>query len=119
MRLLAIGAAAMVAVGSASAQCYTFGSSTTCFDAKSGNSYTTYRSEGYSSTYGSNMRTGSRWSQQSYSYGQTESGYGNTQTFGTASDGSRWQMQQYRTPYGSSVSGYDSDGSYFSDWYGY
>ena len=68
-----IAGIAALTIGSASASCSSVGNYTSCSD---GNTYTTFGN----TTYGSNARTGSTWSQT------TMGGY----TYGTDSKGNSW-----------------------------
>jgi len=77
------------------ASCTTFGITTTCSD---GNSYSIIGN----SVYGSNSRTGSRWSQTKI---------GNS-IYGRASNGNSWS----RTQFGNTVFGTDSRGKTYSYW---
>jgi len=72
-KILLTAIVAVTLATSASASCYRYGNYVSCSD---GNSYTTIGN----STFGSNSRTGSTWSQS------TIGGY----TFGTDSQGNSW-----------------------------
>lgn len=95
--------------GGALAQSTCFGSDSfkTCTDA-SGNSYTISKFGNSTLLQGNNARTGSSWSQQSYTYGNT------TQTYGQSADGDSWNMTQFASPSGTQYFGTDSDGNSFS-----
>lgn len=67
----------------AQAQCVGSGSLQTCFDS-SGNSYTINRMGNYTHMDGNNSRTGSNWSQDSYSSGNI------TNHWGRAANGNSW-----------------------------
>lgn len=91
LKVLAIsGVAFGINIGVASASCTTVGTYTTCSD---GNTYNKIGN----TTYGSNARTGSTWSQTQI---------GNT-TYGTNSEGKTWS----NTRIGNSTFGTDSDGN--------
>lgn len=77
----------------------------TCYDG-TGNSYTVNKLG--SSTYldGYNAQTGSTWSQQSHTFGNT------TQHTGTT-NGNNWNMTQTQNGFGQTFSGTDSDGNSF------
>lgn len=77
-------AAFMLVSTQAYADC--FGSSTyqTCYDLQSGNNYTIQRYGNTTMMQGSNSRTGSNWSQESYSFGNTTNHYGRDK------DGNSW-----------------------------
>lgn len=62
--------------GEAAAACYGSDSYQTCYDAQSGNNYTVQRYGNTTTMYGSNAETGSTWSQQSYSFGNSTTHYG-------------------------------------------
>lgn len=51
--------------GQASATCVGSDAFQSCYDVQSGNNYTVHRSGNTTQVYGSNIRTGSHWSQQS------------------------------------------------------
>lgn len=106
MKMMTMTACAVALMGVASAQCYTYGTVTSCFDAQSGNSYTTYNFGNQSQTIGSNYRTGSRWSQNTIRVTPDYSA-----TFGQASNGAQWTQNSLNTGYGTSVFGQDSSGS--------
>ncbi|MAE36059.1 MAG: hypothetical protein CMH97_12685 [Oceanospirillaceae bacterium] len=89
------------------AGCYGNDSLKTCYD-DSGNSYTVSKFGNQTTVQGTNSRTGSAWSSQSTTIGNT------TYQTGTAADGGQWNQTiqtfgdtQYR-------SGTDSDGNYFN-----
>lgn len=111
MKLYAISAALLSAMSlPAHAQCVGSSSYYNCYDSSSGNSYTVQDYGGQTYMTGSNTRTGSSWSQQSYDLGG-----GMTSTYGRSSDGGNWNMTT--TDYGngySTYSGTDSDGNYVS-----
>lgn len=77
----------------------------TCFDAPSGNSYSVNKLGDSTYMNGYNSNTGSTWSQNSHTFGDT------TQIYGTASDGSYWN--ETITP--NAVYGTDSSGNSFYD----
>jgi hypothetical protein len=76
-------AALAFAAANASAVCYGSAERRTCYD-DAGNSYTTTKIGSVSTTSGYNARTGSNWSQQSQTYGNT------TYMSGTAANGKQW-----------------------------
>lgn len=77
----------------------------TCTD-NSGNSYTVNRLGDSTYTDGYNAQTGSSWSQQSHTYGNT------TQHTGVT-NGNSWNMTQTQNGYGQTFSGTDSQGQSF------
>jgi len=111
MRVLTLSAVAfllVVATPAAAQSCVGSDTLRTCID-QYGNSYTTTRMGNSSTTYGSNTRTGSNWSQQSYRMGNT------TTTYGSDARGRTWNSTT--TPYG--TYGTDSQGnSFYSPNYG-
>lgn len=84
MKRIAIAAAVMILAGPASATCFGTGAFQTCSDTRTGNNYTIQRYGNTTTMQGYNTRTGSRWSQNSYTYGN------NTQHHGRDSNGNRW-----------------------------
>lgn len=80
----ALIALAAIAPASAQTNCYGTGSFRTCTDLSSGNSYSINRIGNLTTMEGSNPRTGSRWSMQSNTIGNT------TFNNGTASNGAAW-----------------------------
>jgi hypothetical protein len=90
-----------------SANCIGSGSFYTCNDA-SGNSYTVQRYGNTTSVQGYNSQTGSTWSQDSHSYGNT------TQTYGRSATGDSWNSTTIRTPGMSNTFGMDAQGNSFS-----
>ena len=68
----------------ASANCVGTNSFQTCYDYQSGNQYDIQRFGNTTIMEGSNPRTGSRWTQESTTYGNT------TYHDGTDSNGNRW-----------------------------
>lgn len=91
----------------ANAACYGSGSFQNCYDS-SGNSYTVQRFGNTTMMNGYNSNTGSSWSQNSQTYGNT------TYHNGTASNGNSWNMNEQR--YGGTrfLNGTDSQGNSFS-----
>lgn len=82
-------AAAFMLAGSASANCVGTAEFQTCYDSQSGNNYSIQRFGNTTMMQGSNSRTGSRWSQDSYSFGNS------TQHYGRDSNGNRWSQSCY------------------------
>lgn len=60
----------------AAAACYGSDSYQTCYDSESGSNYTVQRHGNTTMMHGSNPRTGSSWSQDSYSFGNSTMHYG-------------------------------------------
>lgn len=89
MKCFAVAAGMIMLAGSASASCFGTGAFQTCSDTRSGNNYTIQRYGNTTSMQGYNTRTGSRWSQDSYSFGNS------TQHYGRDSDGNRWSQSCY------------------------
>lgn len=83
-----VAAAALTVSATAFANCTTYGNTTNCYDAQSGNSYNTQTYGDTSITRGSNSRTGSSWSQKSNTVG------GSTYHRGTDSDGDSWRSRE-------------------------
>lgn len=109
MRHLMIAAAVLLSPSMASATCTGTGNYRYCTD-NSGNSYSINRYGNSTQMQGSNARTGSNWSQQSYRNGNT------TQTYGNDSQGNSWSSTS--TPTG--TFGTDSSGrSFYTPNYGY
>lgn len=96
-------------VSSANAAC--FGSDTmySCNDPQSGNSYQVNKLGNSTYMTGNNSSTGSTWRQDSSTFGNT------TYQNGTSSDGSTWrQTIQNNGAFGTTYSGTDSQGKYYS-----
>lgn len=106
MRLL-LAAAAVVCCSPAMADCIGSGSIRSCTD-DSGNSYDTYDSGSFSSTYGRNTRTGSTWSQDTTRTGNS------TFTSGRDADGNTWNVDTYSSGGMLMVTGRDSSGNTIS-----
>ncbi len=106
MKLIKLAFAVLLSlnVGIASANCYGSANMYNCYDAQSGNSYNVFKSGNSTYMQGYNAGTGSSWSQQSNTIGNT------TFMNGTSSSGSSWN--QTITP--NSVYGTDSRGNYYS-----
>ncbi|TFH85235.1 hypothetical protein EQG41_18140 [Billgrantia azerbaijanica] len=87
MRSLITAAAILAAALSspAMAGCSSFGSSTNCYDAQSGNRYSIQEYGNTTIMRGSNPRTGSRWSQRSNTIG------GSTYHRGRDAQGNSWR----------------------------
>lgn len=91
----------------ANAACYGSGTFQNCYD-DSGNSYTVQRYGNTTHLDGYNSRTGSRWSQESNTFGNT------TYHNGRAANGQTWNMQEQRIGNNRFITGTDSDGNSFS-----
>jgi hypothetical protein len=106
MRLIGFAAAmaAFLMTGAANAGCIGSGSFQTCNDA-SGNSYTVNRFGNTTTMNGYNSQTGSTWSQNSNTVGNT--------TFhnGTSSDGNSWNLTDQRIGSSRNIFGTDSRGN--------
>lgn len=89
------------------AACSGSGNFYNCSDS-SGNSYSVQRYGNQTHMQGYNFDTGSSWSQNSTSYGNT------TITNGFDADGNSWNMTQQKIGNSTITSGFDSDGNYFS-----
>lgn len=107
MRIIMLASAVLLASASAQAAC--FGSSTfsTCSD-NNGNNYTVQRYGNSTIMNGYNPNTGSSWSQNSQTFGNS------TYTNGFDADGNSWNMRQQRIGNSTYYSGTDSDGNSFS-----
>ena len=90
-------------IGVAAANCVGTANSYNCYDGRSGNSYNVQKYGNSSYMQGYNAGTGSTWSQQSNTYGNS------TFMNGTSSSGSSWN--QTITP--NAVYGTDSRGNSF------
>lgn len=107
--LIAMTAAVVLAFStSAISNCTTFGSSTSCYDAQSGNSYNIQRYGNSTYMQGRNSSTGSSWNQNSHTYGNT------TYHNGHSADGQSWSGST--STYGSTSyqRGIDSNGNSYS-----
>ncbi len=89
------------------ANCIGTGAFRTCTDS-SGNNYTINDFGSTTTMQGYNSRTGSTWSQNSTTMGNT------TIHNGYSSDGGNWNMTQQRLGGTTITNGFDSDGNYFS-----
>jgi hypothetical protein len=107
MRILILATAVMLASASAHAACIGSGTLSTCYD-NNGNTYTVQRLGDSTFVNGHNSNTGSSWSQNSQTVGNS------TFTNGTDADGNAWNMQQQRVGNSTLYSGRDSDGNSFS-----
>lgn len=101
---LAASLALMLTAGTASAACFGSGAFQNCTDG-AGNNYTVNRFGNTTIMNGSNARTGSTWSQQSNSFGNT------TTHSGTASDGGSWNLMEQRAGSSRFITGTDSNGN--------
>lgn len=99
---------AFVLAGAAHANCVGTDSFKTCTDPQSGNSYTISKFGNTTNMNGFNRRTGSRWSQQSSTLGNS------TYHNGYSSDGGRWSVTESQYGNSSYYSGYDSKGNTIS-----
>ena len=100
---LATSLALMMMVGTASAACIGSGSFQSCTD-NSGNSYSVNRFGNSTFMNGTNSRTGSTWSQNSNTFGNT------TMHSGRSSDGGNWNLTEQRMGSSRSITGTDSNG---------
>ncbi|MHC2359061.1 hypothetical protein ACVIOG_001202 [Rhizobium leguminosarum] len=91
----------------AQATCFGTGSFRTCSDSN-GNTYNIQKFGNSTNMQGYNAETGSSWSQNSQTYGNS------TYSTGRAADGNSWNMNQRRIGNTTVYSGTDSDGNYFS-----
>lgn len=71
------------------AGCTGTGSYRTCYDAQSGNTYQIQKYGNTTTMNGYNSRTGSHWTQNSYTYGN------NTLNSGVDADGNSWNSSCY------------------------
>jgi len=96
-------------VNGANADCFGSESIYSCNDIQSGNTYQVNKFGNTTNMNGYNSRTGSAWSQNSSTYGNT------THQNGTSSNGKTWnQTIQDNGAFGTTYSGIDSEGSYYS-----
>ncbi|MHB9446938.1 hypothetical protein ACYG9R_09200 [Mesorhizobium sp. RSR565B] len=107
MKRLLIALVLLSSTSLAHAACFGSDAFKTCTD-NSGNSYNVQHYGNTTNVTGYNSNTGSNWSQNSTSFGNT------TVTNGTAADGNSWNMQQQRVGNSTFYSGTDSDGNAFS-----
>lgn len=98
---------AMAASSAAQAACTGTRAFSTCYD-DSGNSYTVMRYGSTTQMDGYNSRTGTSWSQTSFTYGSF------TDHTGYTSNGGHWQMTQQRIGNISYYTGTNAQGEYFS-----
>lgn len=89
MKSIAIATAMTLLASAASATCFGTDSFQTCYDSDSGNNYSIQRFGNTTTMQGSNSRTGSRWSQESYSFGNS------THHYGRDADGNSWNTNCY------------------------
>jgi hypothetical protein len=106
-KLASAALATILLAAPAYAQCYGTGNFRTCNDS-AGNSYNIQQYGNTTYMQGNNARTGSNWSQNSTSFGNT------TIHSGQASNGNSWSMTEQSYGGITSRSGTDSDGNYFS-----
>ncbi|BCG83090.1 hypothetical protein [Mesorhizobium sp. 113-3-3] len=104
MKSLVIVIGLLLAPVSAQAACFGSDAFKTCTD-DNGNSYNVQHFGNTTNMTGYNANTGSTWSQNSNTFGNT------TITDGTAADGNTWHMQQQRIGNSTFYSGSDSDGN--------
>ncbi|TPI56828.1 MULTISPECIES: hypothetical protein [unclassified Mesorhizobium] len=107
MKILLMAMVLAIAPTSLQAACFGSHAFKTCTD-ENGNSYNIQHYGNTTNMTGYNANTGSTWSQNSNTFGNT------TITNGTAADGGAWHMQQQRIGNSSFYSGTDSDGNAFS-----
>lgn len=107
MRIVLLASAVFLASASAHAACVGTSGFSTCYD-NSGNSYTVQRLGGSTFVSGHNSNTGSSWSQNSQTIGNS------TFTNGRDAGGNSWNMQQQRIGNSTFYNGRDSDGNSFS-----
>jgi hypothetical protein len=100
---LSVSAVAVSICMPAFANCFGSANNYNCFDARTGNSYSVQKYGNSTQMQGYNSGTGSSWSQNSQTYGNT------TNVYGTASNGSSWN--QTITP--NATYGTDSRGNSF------
>lgn len=77
-------ATTILLASTASATCYGSDAFKTCYDTQSGNSYTVNKLGNTTYMNGNNSNTGSSWSQESHTFGNT------TQHYGRDSEGNNW-----------------------------
>ena len=92
-------------ISGAEAACIGTDSLSTCYDS-SGNSYTVQRFGNYTTMNGTNAYTGSSWSQDSVTMGDT------TFHSGRAANGNSWNVELQRIGDSTFYSGRDSQGNY-------
>lgn len=109
MRLISAAFIALMLVsGPAAADCVGTDTFKTCYD-DSGNTHDINKIGNTTYLEGHNSRTGSNWSQESRTIGNT------TYHSGRAADGDRWSSTEQRIGNMRFISGQDSDGNYFSE----
>lgn len=107
LRLIACSIILSVAlVSPAAAACFGTGSLQTCYD-ESGNSYSVSRFGNNTIVNGHNSRTGSSWSQQSSTFGNTTYHSGQT-------NGQSWNATDQRLGNMRMIYGTDSNGNHFN-----
>jgi hypothetical protein len=104
--MLAVLAALNLSAGTANAVCYGSGSFSNCYDS-AGNSYTVQRFGNQTVMNGYNAETGSTWSQNSTTLGNTTLHTGET-------NGNSWNMTDQRMGNMRSIYGTDSRGNSFN-----
>lgn len=102
--LYAASVVGLMTVG-AEAACFGSGAFSTCSDG-AGNRYNVQRYGNTTNLKGYNSRTGSSWSQNSTTFGNT------TIHSGRSADGGSWRIQQQRIGGSTFYSGHDSQGNY-------
>lgn len=107
MKKLLLVLAVTLVPASSQAACFGSAAYKTCYD-DNGNSYNIQHYGNTTNMTGYNSNTGSTWSQNSTTFGNS------TFTNGTAADGNSWNMQQRRVGNSTFYSGTDSDGNAFS-----
>jgi hypothetical protein len=108
MKQLIFGVFLAVLSSTVSAQCYGTGAFKNCYDSKSGNSYTIQKFGNQTQMNGYNAGTGSSWSQNSTTIGNT------TFNNGRAANGNSWNSTETRIGNRAFGSGTDSNGKSFN-----
>lgn len=107
MKKTLLAALIFAASMAANAACVGSGSFQKCTD-NSGNTYNVQRNGNTTTVQGYNSNTGSNWSQNSYTNGNT------TNTYGTAANGSQWNATTINNGNSSTTFGTDSNGKSFN-----
>ena len=108
MKTLFLAAALLAASFSSHADCFGTDIYRTCYDSRSGNSYTIHQTGSTTYINGHNDRTGSSWSETSQEVGNT------TYHNGTAANGRSWHGTSQRVGNTIYDSGVNSRGEYYS-----
>lgn len=107
MNKLLLALCGLMAFGVANAGCTGSGSMYSCYDYNTGNSYNVSKIDNQTHVNGYNSNTGSSWSQNSTTYGNT------TYQNGYSSNGNSWNQTIRNNGSSTTYSGSDSKGNSF------